>query len=177
MTTRISPFETAGLLSRLFRNVQSATFAIAAFALVAPQAQADLPAGYKQVEYIQSSGTQRIKTGLTPACTDTIEMRIRALKTGATQCLWCSRGNGTTTATFTGFLMNSNLFRFDRNGSTGTAKCSVTKDHDYKIVANGSTLASTVTDETAGTSASGNALASGSFTVGSPLGLLASHHS
>ncbi len=177
MKTRTSQNGVAGIMSSLILNIKSVALALAALALAAPPALADLPAGYKQVEYIEASGTQRIKTGLTPACTDTIEMRIRALKTGATQCLWCSRGNGTTTATFTGFLMNNNVFRFDRNGTTGTAKYSVTKDHDYKIVANGNSLTTTITDETAGSSGSGNTLASGSFTVGSPLGLLASHHS
>ena len=77
MKTRTRQIGVVGLMSRFIRNVKAAALALAALALAAPPALADLPAGYKQVEYIQSSGTQRIKTGLTPAATDTIEMRIR----------------------------------------------------------------------------------------------------
>ncbi len=81
----------------------------------------EVPAEYERVEYIQSSGSQRIKTGITPADTDTIEMQIFPQKIGSrNQCLWCSRGGTTKAATFTAFLMKSGKFRFDRNGAIGT---------------------------------------------------------
>ncbi|MBQ7188194.1 MAG: formylglycine-generating enzyme family protein [Kiritimatiellae bacterium] len=134
-----------------------------------------LPAGYRQLEYIQSSGVQRIKTGLTPVATDTIEMRMRVLEAGVNQCLWCSRGNGTTSATFTAFLMSSGKFRFD-HGSNGEETYAVTVGNDYTVVANGSTLTTTVTNETAGTSGTGGTLSSESFTPGSEIALFASHH-
>ena len=139
-------------------------------------ARAALPAEYQQLEYIQSSGTQRIKTGITPAATDTIEMRMRPLKLGATQTLWCSRGKTTTTATFTAFQMDSNKFRLDRNTTAGTATYSLSLGRTYTVVANGTTLATTITDELTGESGSGGTLAEGSFTPGSPLGLFASHY-
>ena len=40
----------------------------------APTARASLPAEYQQLEYIQASGQCRIKTSVTPAYNDKVEM-------------------------------------------------------------------------------------------------------
>lgn len=72
------------------RGAGAAFLAVAAIAVAAPTALADLPSGYQQIEYIESSGTQRIKTGVVPESSDTIEMRLRVLKTGVQQCMWCA---------------------------------------------------------------------------------------
>ncbi len=130
-------------------------------------------ADYTPIEWIQSdkAQTQWINTLYTPASTDRIEMKIRFLTTESTQCLYCSR-ESTSTKTFTAFTLNGISFRFDHN-TTGTSVGTVEKDVDYVVVANGDTLAATVT---AGeTSVVTTTMPAGTFTGGSPLTLLASH--
>ena len=55
-----------------------------------------LPAEYQQLEFIQAIGQCQIKTGVTPACTDRVEMLFRPNAVNVTQNLSCSRdGDGT----------------------------------------------------------------------------------
>ena len=179
MKTRTSQNGVAGIMSSLILNIKSAALALAALALAAPPALADLPAGYKQVEYIQSSGSQRIKTGFKPADSNIkVEMRFMVTANiGNTQALWCSRGNGTTTQTMTTFLISKKL-RYDRN--TNTSKSSTLElaaNKIYTVVVDYKALTGAVTDESTGATTTTTGLASGNFKPGSALGLLASHHS
>ena len=53
---------------------------------------ADVPDTYRQVEFIQSTGTQWINTGVTPTCTDTITAKVNfTYVASGNQCVWCTR--------------------------------------------------------------------------------------
>ena len=64
--------------------------ALVAIAFTLPSFAA-LPDGYQQLEYIQASGQCRIKTGLTPAWNDKVEMVWMPTTVSGNQNLWCSR--------------------------------------------------------------------------------------
>lgn len=133
--------------------------------------ESGIPAEYQPVEYISSSGAQWINTGFTPACTDRIEMKLNFNNKTDTQCLWCSRGTTTTVDTFTSFMINGNLLRFDRNTNTaGGNVLTPTAGTISTVVADGWTLACTLNGANAGVMAG-----KGGFTPGSPLVLFASH--
>ncbi|MBQ9429961.1 MAG: autotransporter-associated beta strand repeat-containing protein [Kiritimatiellae bacterium] len=132
-----------------------------------------IPAEYLPLEYIESSGKQWVNTGFTPACTDRIEIKLRFANKTGTQCLWCARGTTTSANTFTSFMINGNLLRFDRNGNTaGGNKLSPTAGVDSMVVADGWTLKCTLDGADAGMMAG-----KGGFTVGGPIVLFASHTS
>ena len=54
-----------------------------------------LPAGYTQVPFIKANGPCQVRTGLTPASTDKVEMTWRPTRTNVTENLWCSRAGNT----------------------------------------------------------------------------------
>ena len=86
--------------------------ALVAIAFTLPSFAA-LPDGYQQLEYIQASGQCRIKTGLTPAWDDKVEMTWQPTTVSGNQNLWCSRADGK--QQFTAFMIGNTL-RYDRNG-------------------------------------------------------------
>ncbi|MBO4288422.1 MAG: hypothetical protein J5985_09710, partial [Kiritimatiellae bacterium] len=140
-----------------------------------------VPAGYEQVPFLQANGNCQIKTGITPACTDKVEMQFRPAAVNTVQTLWCSRtGSGATSAQFTAFLLNSAKVRFDRGDgganvgqitSTGTLLATT----NYLVAADYATLEGVVTNIADNTEAVRVTMASGTYTPGSELCLLASH--
>ncbi len=115
-----------------------------AFAFVAAFAQS-ASASYAQLEYIQSTGAQYIKSGYTPSSTDKIEVTLsfNTGTTGNTQGIFCSRGSSTTKDSYTLFLFSSK-FRIDHgNGSSAQVSASglaPSADTQYVVIADGSTL-------------------------------------
>ncbi|MBO7683697.1 MAG: autotransporter-associated beta strand repeat-containing protein [Kiritimatiellae bacterium] len=113
---------------------------------------ADLPTGYTQVPYIQANGNCQIRTGITPACTDKVEMTWRPIRVDVTENLWCSR-SGTTSGQFTAFQV-SNKIRIDRNaGSAGqvTSAAALLVGTNYTIVADyaaGTCVVTNIADNT-----------------------------
>ena len=85
---------------------------------------ADLPDGYKRIEYIQGNGTNaRIVTDYIPnPQTDKVEAVVEwpVGSFGANhQQIWCARGNGGTDRTWTLFAMSTSNFRFDYGATRG----------------------------------------------------------
>lgn len=147
-----------------------------AFALCARAAT--LPAEYIRLEYIQGTGTQWINTGYTPASTDTIEEEVEFTGVGQNQAFWCARTDGAK-ATFTFFWLTGGL-RFDYNTTQhtiplGTFTAAV--GTRYKVKADGTSGAVTITYDTANGTTNNTVLSSyapTSFTVGGTLSVLAS---
>lgn len=77
-----------------------------------------LPAGYTQVEYIQSSGTQYINTGFSPDGNSRIVMDCEPVSQSATYAFFCARveSSGSDPYTNTLFYVN-NQYRRDYYGS------------------------------------------------------------
>ena len=139
---------------------------------------AALPAEYQQLEYIKATGNCQVRTGVTPASTDKVEMRFRPDAVGATQNLWCSRDGSGASHQFTAFLLDSKKVRFDRNEgaaaqitSTGTLLACT----NYLVVADYGTLEAVVTNVADGAEVVNVTMASGDYTPGSELCLFASH--
>ena len=74
-----------------------------------------LPAGYQEVEYIQSTGTQRIKLNITPTSQYKIEEVFEITDKTVTSCIWCARGATTQTTSLTAFNIANSGLRVDFN--------------------------------------------------------------
>ncbi len=135
-----------------------------------------LPAEYQQLEFIQANGNCQIRTGITPACTDKVEMVWRPTTVSGNQNLFCSRTGTGATGQFTLFMI-ANKVRFDRNTSTVTGANAISVDTKYKVVADFNTLAGTVTLADTGAEVTSVTMPSGEYTPGSELCLYASHTS
>jgi len=139
-------------------------------------ARAALPAEYQQLEYIQANGNCQIRTGITPACTDKVEMVWRPTTVSGNQNLFCSRTGTGATGQFTLFMIGDKV-RFDRNTSTVTGANAISADTKYKVVADFSTLAGKVTLADTGAEVTSVTMPSGEYMPGSELCLYASHTS
>ena len=68
--------------------------AIAAFAVSAilPMAAlADLPSGYRQLDYVDTDGNTWVNTLFRPTCTNAVEVKASVVNPNSTQFLYCSR--------------------------------------------------------------------------------------
>lgn len=77
---------------------------------------------YKQVEYIESTGSQYIDTEFVPNSNTVVEMRVAFTDISANANLFCSRGESTLSNTYTCFLITGSGIRFDYynvDGQTG----------------------------------------------------------
>ena len=135
-----------------------------------------LPAEYQQLEFIQANGNCQIRTGITPACTDKVEMVWRPTTVSGNQNLFCSRTGTGATGQFTLFMIGDKV-RFDRNTSTVTGANAISADTKYKVVADFNTLAGTVSLADTGAEVTSVTMPSGDFIPGSELCLYASHTS
>ena len=154
------------VLTRKTKAASLAMVAIAAFAIAAPQARADLPDGYKQLLYIETyeGGGQCIATGIRPDLAHKIEMRMRVLKTGDTDQLWMTplstvesrlvyylvQLDGDKT-----FSLKYGTLNLPGGIDTDEKFGNVEEGHDYTIVADGQNHTRNFTDETAGVTWSG----------------------
>lgn len=150
----------AGMMSKFarFMGVGVISLAVAALTIAAPQARAELPEGYEQLLYIETSegGGQCIATGIRPDLAHKIEMRMRVLKSDAQQVMWVGAGSaGGYVAYYHASLTATNTVAF-AYGVTGEAIGNVVEDHDYTIVADGKNHTKSITDETVGTTWSGD---------------------
>lgn len=157
------------------KNIKNASAMLSVVASTLVVCADVLPAEYQQVEYIKANGNCQVRTGITPACTDTIEMTWLQNTVSGNQALWCARNDGAVT-TFTAFSIG-NKVRFDRNNNKVTGANAITVNTKYKIVANGNTLAGTVTNADTGDAVTSVTMTSGDFTPGTALCLFASHTS
>ena len=142
----------------------------------AATARAALPAEYQQLEYIQASGQCRIKTGVTPAYNDKVEMTWMPTTVSGNQNLWCART--ATSKQFTGFMIGA-TFRFDRGDGTGGQKASATAfvaNTRYSIVADYGAGVSTISNDVTRTQVTTVSNSTGSYEAGSALAIFASHN-
>ena len=131
---------------------------------------------YTALKYIRGTATGSntgggwIVTEIQPVSNDVVKMRFKLTET-RTQSLWCSRGTRTTTATFTGFYINSKI-RCDRHGDTSASgqTSPSTSGDDCVVVADYGTCEFWVNGTTQDAT-----MASGTYTPGSTLMLFASH--
>ena len=134
---------------------------------------AALPAEYQQLEYIQATGNCRIKTGVTPAWNDKVEMTWQPTTVSGNQALWCSRADGK--LSFTAFMINATV-RFDRNDKANTSGTAFVANARYSIVADyGASVCTISNDMTRTEVTSVTSDSTGSYTAGSALALFGSH--
>ena len=153
--------------------------AIAALCAAVPSFADGLPAGYTQVPFIKANGNCQVRTGLTPASTDKVEMTWRPTRTNVTENLWCSRtGSKSTSAQFTAFQI-SQAIRIDRNeGAAGqkTSAAALLTCTNYTIVADYAAGTCVVTNVAANEEVISVAMAdTAAYTPGSELCLFGSH--
>ena len=163
-----------------FKLLKIGRGALCAAALCAaiPSFAGGLPDGYRRLDYIQAIGQCQIKTGVTPASTDRVEMLFRPNAVNVTQNLWCSRDGDGTANQFTAFLMDTAKVRFDRNAGvagqvlgTGTLLAGM----NYLVVADYAACKGVVTNVADNTETTDVTMAAGEFSPGSELCLFASH--
>ena len=148
---------------------------VGAGTLALPLAAA-LPTEYQQLEYIQANGQCRIKTGVTPAYNDKVEMTWMPTTVSGNQNLWCART--ATSKQFTGFMIGA-TFRFDRNEGTAGQKASAAvfvANTRYSIVADYGAGVSTISNDVTHTEETTVSNTTDSYTVGSELAIFASHN-
>jgi len=148
-------------------------FALAFALFTAAFCRADLPEGYEALDGIAStaSGNQYILTDYVPSsCNVKIEAKVSLVK-WATQGIWCSRVN-TSTSMMTLFALESGkYFRIDRNGN-GSTYVNKAAPLGKPAVLTADYKARTFSIDGV---ESGVSMASGDFTPTAKLGFFASH--
>ena len=135
--------------------------------------RAALPAEYQQLEYIQASGNCRIKTSVTPAWNDKVEMTWQPTTVSGNQNLWCSRADGK--QQFTAFMISATL-RFDRNDKQKATGTAFVANARYSLVADfGASVCTISNDMTRTEVTSVTSDSTGSYTAGSALAIFGSH--
>ena len=147
--------------------------AIAALCAAVPSFADGLPAGYTQVPFIKANGNCQIRTGITPTCTDKVEMTWRPTTVSGNQGLWCSRDNSAKN-TFTAFMI-ANKVRFDRVETSVTGSGALYACTNYTVVADYATLKGVVTNNGNHAEIANVTMPSGDYTPTSELCLFASH--
>ena len=154
-----------------FRAALCCAFAVS---LCAGSALADLPEGYMQLPFVKASGQCRVRTGLTPSCTDKAELTFELSTVSGNQNLWCSRASGA--GPFTTFMIADKV-RFDRNATQTTTTGALVAAKKYTVTADYATGAGTVTDADTGAAVTSVEMGTGEYTPASELCLFASHSS
>ena len=147
---------------------------IVTMALFSAMAWADgLPEGYTQLPFLKATGNCQVKTGLTPASTDTAALTFELSTVSGNQNLWCSRNDST--ASFTVFMIADKV-RLDRNTTQVTSAAGLAVGTKYTLTANygtGEGEVRTVAPDASVTTITG--LGTGEYDPGTELCLFASH--
>ena len=96
---------------------------------------------YTTLDWIRGQSGAYIKSGYTPKSTDKIEVTLSFVNTSATYGIFCARGNTTSTASFTMFLVSQKI-RIDHGNGTGaqtTSTFTPANNTKYVVVADGNT--------------------------------------
>lgn len=99
------------------KAIKRLMLAVCAAVAATVTARGELPAGYTQAAYIQSTGKQSIRTGYTPKWNDKITAKfefttISAIRDVGNQTIYCARGGNNQDRMMAFFLVNG-AFRFD----------------------------------------------------------------
>ncbi len=82
---------------KTLKHTLSAIFAVLASIVMLP-AMADLPSGYRQLDYVDTDGSQWVNTLFRPTCTNAVEIKASFTNAPASaQFLYCSRNKTTST--------------------------------------------------------------------------------
>ena len=111
------PCTNASGIAGLYDTVSGVFFRDAASGSAEP---VDLPTGYTQVEYIQSSGTQYVNTGYMPSGKSRLTMDCALMDASIASCFYCARSVASSAAadTNTMFLTVDGVYRCDYYGGT-----------------------------------------------------------
>jgi thiamine pyrophosphokinase len=93
-------------------------------------AAGELPEGYTQLPFLKATRNCQVKTGLTPASTDTAVLTFELSTVSGNQNLWCSRNDSTNS--FTAFMI-ANKVRLDRNTTQGTSAAGLAVGTKYTL--------------------------------------------
>lgn len=105
---------------KTLKHTLSAIFAVLASIVMLP-AMADLPSGYRQLDYVDTDGNQWVNTLFRPTCTNAVEIKASVSNPSASQFLYCSRRNHTTTGRRQCSLyVNDKKARFDYQDVTAS---------------------------------------------------------
>ena len=129
----------------------------------------ELPNGYKKVDYIESTGTQRIKLDIVPKSTYKIESTFAITSKASNSTIWCARGETQAVNTTTAFYVANEGLRCDY----GVDKTSI-MTHDIELGTKHTLIMNSNT-----WSLDGSIVATmdyDNFTSGSQIGLFASHY-
>ena len=75
-----------------FKTLKSAPFVAMMMCVAATMlSYADLPAGYRQLDYVDTDGSTWVNTLFRPACTNAVEIKASLANTNVIQFLYCSR--------------------------------------------------------------------------------------
>ena len=85
--------------------------AAASCVVLSMTALADLPSGYRQLDYIDTDGSQWVNTFFRPTCTNAVEIKAAVPRYSETQFLYCSR-RGATDRTYS-LCIPTGKVRFD----------------------------------------------------------------
>lgn len=99
--------------SALFSTPTSHTFAIGPAKSTHCRFNMGVGDDYYHLEYIQSTGTQRIKLPTIPTSKYQIESVFAIINKGVTSCIWCARGTSTNDKSTTAFYIANSSVRCD----------------------------------------------------------------
>lgn len=98
------------------KHTLPALFAVLASIVMLP-AMADLPSGYRQLDYVDTDGSTWVNTLFKPVCTNAVEIKASLSAVSDTQFLFCSRR--WTNSRQYALLVNAGKTRFDYDGKQG----------------------------------------------------------
>ena len=105
-------------------------------AICATAAFADLPSGYRQLDYVDTDGSTWVNTLYRPTCTNAVEIKAAIKDVSTWQCLYCTRrlgNNRTYTLLVNGATMKT---RFDYKTKQVTGDLALTSGTPYVFAAN-----------------------------------------
>ena len=129
----------------------------------------ELPNGYQQVEFIESTGTQRIKLDVVPKSTYKIESTFAITSKASNSTIWCARGETQAINTTTAFYIANEGLRCDYGvDKTSIMTPDIDLDTRHTLVMNSNTWS--LDDSVVAT------MDYDMFDAGSQIGLFASHY-
>ena len=117
---------------QIWRAAASAA-AIAASAIIPLASLADLPSGYRQLDYVDTDGSQWVNTLFRPTCTNAVEIKASVVNPNSTQFLYCTRR--TTSNRMYSLCITGGKTRFDYQAKNADASYSLTGGVPYVFFA------------------------------------------
>lgn len=98
-------------------------------------AVADLPSGYRQLDYVDTDGSQWVNTLFRPTCTNAVEMKASVSDFSSINCLYCTR-RAASNRTYTLFVASgTGKPRFDYQAESATCSTPLVAGVPYVFAA------------------------------------------